>query len=147
MQRIWRKKAFWIWFGLSVGVNWLIEVQGIGNLNQNPLGLWFCDFCYLERDQWHYKNRDYSPIVSIWCLRIWVNFRMFNNILYSLYWIFSVLEFSEMSLFLTWTILLNYFLSNFFVVSLRFMCLVFVQDIEEPFFFLIVALLGTMFGT
>ena len=135
MQRIWRKKAFWIWFGLSVGVNWLIEVQGIGNLNQNPLGLWFCDFCYLERDQWHYKNRDYSPIVSIWCFRIWVNFRMFNNILYSLYWIFSVLEFSEMSLFLTWTILLNYFLSKFFVVSLRFMCLVFVQDIEEPFFF------------
>ena len=52
-----------------------------------------------------------------------------------------------MSLFLTWTILLNYFLSKFFVVSLRFMCLVFVQDIEEPFFFLIVALLGTMFGT
>ena len=66
-------------------------------------------------------------------------------ILYSLYSIFLVLGFLEMSLFLAWTILLNYFLSKFFAVSLRFMCLVFVQDIEELFF--IVVLLGTMFGT
>ena len=38
-----------------------------------------------------------------------------------------------MSLFIAWTILLNYFLSKFFVVSLRFLCLVFVQDIDELF--------------
>ena len=50
-----------------------------------------------------------------------------------------------MSLFIAWTILLNYFLSKFFVVSLRFLCLVFVQDIDE--LFLIVVLLGTVFGT
>ena len=60
-----------------------------------------------------------------------------------------MLGFSEISLFLAWTILLNYFLSKFFPVSLHFMCLVFVQDIEEPFFFFffVVVLLGTMFGT
>ena len=50
-----------------------------------------------------------------------------------------------MSLFIAWTILLNYFLSKFFAVSLHFLFLVFVQDIDE--LFLIVVLLGIVFGT
>jgi len=37
------------------------------------------------------------------------------------------------------------FIVQVFAVSSRFLCLVFVQDIEE--LFLIVVLLGTMFGT
>ena len=142
MQIIWRKKShlnliwavYWCELSNQSARHWESQANAFW-----PLILWLLSF--EERTITLQK----SKLFSNWCFRIWVNFRMFNNVLYSLHWIFSVLWFWGMSLFIAWTILLNYFLSKFFEVSLHFLCLVFVQDIEE--LFLIVVLLGTVFGT